>query len=262
MEQNIELKNCCLRYNVSGSGPVIVLLHGYLENLFVWDTITPALEKTFTVLRVDLPGHGKSECSESEISMEFMAGCVRQLLDKLNIKKIFLIGHSMGGYVSLAFTEMFPELLSGVCLFHSNPYADSSEKKTSRLADVDVVLNGGKEDLANRAIPNLFASQNLQKFSGEVERVKSIARATSNDGVIGALKGMANRPDRSDVIINTEVPVSFILGKYDKLIPPDLVEKMKTSFKKARFLILKNSGHMGYIEEPNQAIEAIRSVVR
>ena len=166
----------------------------------------------------------------------------------------------MGGYVSLAFAEKYPEMLLSLCLLHSHPLADPEEKKANRLADVDFVLAGGKGELVERAIPNLFAPQNLERFSNEVERVKLIARKIPDYGVIGALRGMANRKDRSFVIENAQLPVSFILGKYDKLIPLELFKGIQEANKKARFIILENSGHMGFVEETNQTAEAIRSV--
>src|SRR5674536_23752 len=114
-----------IHYSDSGNGTVIVLLHGYLESSEVWNGFAEKLKSEFRIISVDLPGHGLSDVYGEVHSMEFMATAVKNLVDSLDLKKVFLLGHSMGGYVALAFLELFPEYLLGYCLFHSQPFADT-----------------------------------------------------------------------------------------------------------------------------------------
>jgi pimeloyl-ACP methyl ester carboxylesterase len=116
-----------IHYSVTGNGFPVVLLHGYLESSEVWDGFVKRLSSRFKVISIDLPGHGLSSVYGEIHTMEFLATAVKELTDSLNLKKIFLTGHSLGGYVTLAFLEFFPEYLSGYCLFHSQPFADSEE---------------------------------------------------------------------------------------------------------------------------------------
>ncbi|HQN99329.1 MAG TPA: alpha/beta fold hydrolase, partial [Bacteroidales bacterium] len=118
MEGYVELPICTIRYRLSGQGPAVILVHGYLENLEIWEDIVPDLEQNYTVLRVDLPGHGKSACKLQTISMDLMADSISAVMTTLDIKKAFMVGHSMGGYTTLAFAERYPNWLNGFCLLH------------------------------------------------------------------------------------------------------------------------------------------------
>lgn len=124
MEESFHYKNGKVHYTIRGTGKVIVLLHGYLESSEVWENISEKLSGKFRIICVDLPGHGLSDIYGDTHTMEFMATVIKELLVSLGIKKAFLIGHSLGGYVTLAFLELFPELLKGYCLFHSQPFPD------------------------------------------------------------------------------------------------------------------------------------------
>ncbi len=251
-----------INFDVSGSGDAIVLLHGYLENLSIWDDYSNKLSKEFRVLRLDLPGHGKSQCDRESITMDFMAESVSALMNHLNIPRAVIVGHSMGGYAALAFAEKYPEKLAGLCLFHSTPNADSAEKKLSRKSDIDLVINGRSDVIINRNIPNLFAGDNLGKFNSEVERAKIIANSTSDKGILGALKGMAERPDRNAVFENLPCPTMMIFGRKDNLILLPVAEALAERHKKARTVFLNHSGHMGFIEERDQALKAITSFLK
>ena len=259
MEDYVELPICTIRYRLSGQGPAVILVHGYLENLEIWEDIVPDLKKSYTVLRVDLPGHGKSACNHQTISMDLMADSISAVMTTLDIKKAFMVGHSMGGYTTLAFAERYPNWLNGFCLLHSSANADSSEKRQSRMNDIETVKNGGKRDLVYLSIPRLFAKQNLEKMDDIVDKFIKIGLSTPDQGIIGALNGMAKRPDRNYVIENANIPVFFIFGKHDNLISMEVAEALMERHKKARTVILNNSGHMGFVEEKDQTTAAITS---
>src|SRR5581483_8639197 len=125
-------RNARIRYSDEGKGRAIVLLHGFPENLGIWQEFSAALSKSFRVICIDLPGLGESECIGYVHTMDLMAKCVQSVMHELNLRRYVVVGHSMGGYVALAVAELFPENLRGLCLFHSAAFPDSDEKKLDR----------------------------------------------------------------------------------------------------------------------------------
>jgi pimeloyl-ACP methyl ester carboxylesterase len=259
MEDNYTFNNCRIHYKLVGDGNCIVLIHGYLENLNIWDGFADQLSKHYQVLILDLPQNGKSECNEEVNSIERMAESVNAILIYLNIKKAVIMGHSMGGYVALAFAELFSSSVEGLCLINSSPNADSNEKKRSRLEDISLVMKGEKHIIIEKGVPLRFANKNLSKYKREVEWTKDIALTTSDSGVISSLKAMATRNDRNHVIEHSIFPTIMIFGALDNLIPLNLVNELANRHKKTRIVILNNSGHMSFIEEKDQTVSAIKS---
>jgi pimeloyl-ACP methyl ester carboxylesterase len=176
-----------------GEGIPIVLLHGYLESLHIWDDFAALLQNHCRVIRMDLPGHGKSGIVAGIHTMEIMAESVIAILDALSVDTFFLAGHSMGGYVALAVAESNIKRLRGFCLIHSTPFSDTEEKKTNRDREIKLVQHGKKDRIINVNIPKGFADDNLEKFRIEVEKAKLIAYETSEEGIISALEGMKQR---------------------------------------------------------------------
>lgn len=257
----INFRNSSVRYKVEGEGKEIVLLHGYLESLDIWCKFSGELKKEFRVVSIDLPGHGQSGIIADVHTMEIMAEGVNAVLDELNIKKCVLIGHSMGGYVTMAFADLFPDKLWGYCLFHSTPFADTEEKKQNRNREIEMVNQGKKELIFNTNVPKAFADDNIYRLKSKVGQALEIARNTVDDGIKAVLEGMKQRPDRSDILANTNIPVLLIFGKKDNYIPFDVImEKIKLN-DKGELFILKNSGHMGFIEETEKSLNTLTSFV-
>jgi pimeloyl-ACP methyl ester carboxylesterase len=259
MESNLNLKNGKIHYKVLGQGDCVLLLHGYLENLNIWDGLVDEFAKTFKVLTLDLPGHGSSEISATDISVEDMAISIDEVLSYLNISKAAIIGHSMGGYVALAFAELYTNKTAGLCLLHSSPNADSPDKKQSRYQDIETVKNGQKGLIVESGVPIRFANDNLITLSSEVDKAKEMALSTTDIGFISALKAMAMRSDRNFVLENAKFPTQMIFGVHDNLIPVGVSKELEMRHKKTRTDYLANSGHMGFIEEQDQALKAICS---
>lgn len=248
-----------LSYSDNGKGNVVVLLHGYLESKEMWSGLASELSKNYRVICPDLPGHGKSMLEGEIMTMELAAKEVKNLLDTLSIEKCVLIGHSMGGYVALAFAELFPKRLCGFGLFHSHPNADSDEKKASRMLEIEMIASGKKAEIVETNIPRLFANSNLQRLSKEVTNWKKVAQTTPDSGIIASLRGMALRKDRNFVFSQLKVPNILIFGKCDNLIPNAIGIGLETKHSHLRIVWLENSGHLGMIEEPDQARLAITS---
>lgn len=234
----------------------IVLLHGYLESLDVWDSFMPLLDRRFRVVAVDLPGHGISEVKGPLHTMEFLAEIVAGTLDELGIEKCTLIGHSMGGYASLEFLRKYPDRLDGFVLFHSTPNPDSSQKKEQREREIAIVESGKKDLLASTAA-NGFASDNRLRFANEIEDLAEQIILTDDYGITALLRGMMQRKDTNEVMRKSPVPQMIILGRKDEYITPDVAEKLIAAQPQAIIVWLDESGHMGFIEEAEKSAEAI-----
>lgn len=244
-------------YEMKGEGFPVVLLHGYLESIKIWESFSNDLAKDYKVIRVDLPGHGNSEIIGKVQTMDLLAGAVREVLIKEKIKKSVVVGHSLGGYVTLAFVEKFPELLVGFCLFHSHPLADTHEVKENRKREIAMVEAGKKHLLYQRNVPKSFAKENTEKFKSEITRALEIASHTPDDGIIAMLHGMMQRPDRREILTRPVLPGLWILGKKDQYIPyGKMLSQVSPGFG-IQVASLKNSGHMGFIEEKEKSLRIL-----
>jgi len=244
-------------YTTRGTGKVIILLHGYLESSEVWESFAAKLSHKFMVISVDLPGHGLSDTYGTTHTMEFMATAIKDLILNLGIKKVFLIGHSLGGYVALAFLELFPELLSGYCLFHSQPFADPPEVIEKRKREIDLVRAGKKNLMYPDNVEKMFARMNLDKFPEALEHSKKIASKIPADGIIAVLNGMMARPSRLNLMEQSKVPCLWILGTMDNYIPCESIRSGVKMPLNAEVVILKNSGHLGFIEEEEKSLNSV-----
>jgi len=248
-------------YRVSGKGKTIVLLHGFPETSGIWKNFTQHLSKDFRVIAIDLPGHGKSDCFGKVHTMEFMAGMVRDVLKQEKIRKCLLVGHSMGGYVALAFAEKYPEMLKGLGLFHSHPYADSQEERKNRDRTIDLV-NRNRFAFITRFIPELFAEEVRQKFGKQIRELADEAGKMPKEGVVAALEGMKVRNDQRELLRTTSLPVLFIFGLKDPRTPPARICEMILLPARSEVLLLRDVAHMGYLEAPGQTLEMVRGFAR
>ncbi|RLD60295.1 MAG: alpha/beta hydrolase [Bacteroidetes bacterium] len=260
MVGNVIFNNKSIHYKREGNGKPIVLLHGFLESLEMWDNFTKTLSKGFTVIRIDLPGFGNSESISNINTMELMADTVNAVMDQEQIKSAVIVGHSMGGYTAMAFADKFPDKLKGLCLFHSHAAADSEEAKTNRERTIEIVEQNHVGFISN-FISDLFAPTNIQKFKLEIDLLKTQALKTSMEGVVSALKGMKSRTGKFDLLEKTNVPVLFIAGKKDKRIPADTIMQQALLPHHSEVLLLENVGHMGYIEAKKETLESLRCFV-
>jgi len=255
----ISFKSSTINYTDQGKGNVIVLLHGYLETLEIWNDFAAELAKTFRVISIDIPGHGNSGKVAEIHTMDLMAEAVDEVLKTLNIDKAFVIGHSLGGYVTLAFLANYPLKTSGICLFHSTPFADTDEKKANRDREIGIVREGKKELLFNTNVPKGFANDHLITMKEKVDWAISIAAKCDPEGIIALLEGMKIRPDRQKLLKETGIPILYILGKKDNYIPYEVMYGVAQRSAKGEALTLENSGHLGFLEEPGICLEIIRS---
>lgn len=247
-----------LNYEVMGTGKPIVFLHGYLENLKMWDVFQKELSRDFQIVLLDLPGHGKSKFFSEIHTMEIMAEEVQKTLEYLVISEAMFVGHSMGGYVILALAELFPSLVNSFVLMNSTSLPDSQEKKAQRLKAVETAQKS-LDTLIKMSIPTLFAEQNLPKLKEEIEFTKKLARETPLEGVVAALKGMRLRPDRSFIWEEFQGEMGIIVGEFDKAInPQDILEILPQNDRLTKLEL--PTGHMSHLEAPEQSLEFIKTM--
>jgi pimeloyl-ACP methyl ester carboxylesterase len=235
----------------------VVLLHGYLENLNVWDDLAGLLQPHVRVIAPDLPGHGISEVKGDTHTMEFLADTVHAALVDAGVGKCTLVGHSMGGYVALALAARHPELLEGLVLFSSTPNPDSPEKREDREREI-AIIEGGKKELLARTLPGKgFAPENRVRFADEIEDMAELMMLTEEAGITALLRGMTVRPDQNAMMRALKVPQLFIFGRHDEYISPETAAAVIAAQPQARVAWLEHSGHNGFIEEPRAAADAI-----
>lgn len=239
----------------------IVLLHGYLESLLVWDDFVPLLYKQLRVVTLDLPGHGISVVTGECHTMEFLADTVAEGLKALGIQRCTLVGHSMGGYVALAFCERHPDMLDGLVLLSSTPNPDTEEKAENRRREIALVRAGKKEMLARVAPAAGFAEENRTRMADAIEDLTEQVFVTEEEGIVALLNGMIARKDQNEMLRRTKVPVLFILGRKDNYIPVEAAEKMVADHPEARVVWLEHSGHMGFLEEPEATAKELLDFV-
>ncbi|MBE2272883.1 MAG: alpha/beta fold hydrolase [Flavobacteriales bacterium] len=247
-----------LNYEISGNGKEnLVLLHGFMENLLIWEEMEEKLSQDFTLIKIDLPGHGLSKIYSDVHSMELNAEEVKKVTDKLKLGKFHLLGHSMGGYTSLAFAEKFPDDLKSLTLFFSTYFADEEEKKEQRRKSFRIIKEAFRT-YVNAGIPNLFNENEKDILEGKIDLAKEIALSTKPDGVLAAVKGMMERTDKKSVMEKFEGKILVIAGKYDNAVKTDVMLKNlpeKTNIKS----YLLDCGHNGHWEKPAICAEIINT---
>ncbi|MCX6246124.1 MAG: alpha/beta fold hydrolase [Bacteroidetes bacterium] len=248
-------------FTESGKGKTIVLLHGFTETSKIWDSFRNQLKKSFRVIVIDLPGHGKSESVEKIHTMELQAEVVYEVLKQRKVRKCVMVGHSMGGYVALSFAAKYPEMLKGLCLFHSHPFPDSPADKTNRNRTVKIVEQDSFRFVAG-FIPSLFPEGSRKKYAKKIAGLVKRAKEIPKEGIIAALEGMKVRKNQSAVLKSIPVPVLFIIGLKDPKAPLDRLWQMVSLPQRSECLILRNIGHMGYIEAPEETLNAVKGFAR
>jgi pimeloyl-ACP methyl ester carboxylesterase len=238
-----------LHYEISGAGPVVLLLHGFPENGTIWAGIVPALQNNFRVIIPDLPGVGGSDLSGSD-SIEVMAKMLNTILENEHIDELVVVGHSMGGYVALAFANLFPIKVKGLSLVHSTPAADDDQKKENRSKAIAIIEKGGKEPFLKQLIPTLFATGFAETHKEVLRTQLDRAMTVVPDSLVNYYRAMMNRPPHIALIEQAMFPIQWIIGEADYLIPLDkilpLAHKAKINF----VSLYEGVGHMSMLEQP------------
>jgi pimeloyl-ACP methyl ester carboxylesterase len=245
-----------LNYTVAGSGPVIILLHGFCENNTCFRKQVLLLKDDYTVLTPDLPGFGASApISLEQASMNAYADAVKEMVDHTCGEPCIMLGHSMGGYVTLAFAAKYPDALAGFGLIHSTASADSEERRQKRKQALSFISSHGKEAYIRNFIPTMFANASLHP--DDVDMLVSEGLKGPVEGITGAICAMMERQENFELLRSTFLPVFFGVGALDGLIPERDMLHQASLCRNADLCYLDQSGHMGMLEEPQKLCKAI-----
>jgi len=257
MQKTILFEQKRIAYQISGNGPAVVLLHGFLESKAIWNDFTETLNKDFTVIAIDLPGHGESEMVAENHTMPIMASTVKDVLLAENSTEAILVGHSMGGYVALQVAVDNENLVKGIVLFHSHANADSEEAKENRRRTINIVRQN-KSGFIKQFIPDLFDPKHIAKYTDAIQKLQEQASAMSPEAIIAALSGIRDRISQLPYLLVSEIPVLFIIGKQDSRMPYNQLLSQAVLPSHSEVLLLEDVGHMGFIEAPQKTLQALR----
>lgn len=250
--QKVDVNGIQLAYERRGKGTPLVLLHGYPLDHHLWDQVAPLLEDTFGLILPDLRGFGESSTVDSFYAMEDFAADIAGLLDQLGIQRTAIAGHSMGGYVALAFARLFPQRVRGLGLVSSQAAADSTERKDGRYKSAAEVADKGIGSVVEAMTPKFTADRELQEFARQsMERQPPAA-------YIGALKAMAERVDSTALLASLTFPVVIIHGDADQLIPLDRAREVKAAAPQAYLVEVRGAGHVPMLEAARETAEALK----
>ncbi|MFP9097464.1 alpha/beta fold hydrolase [Flavobacterium sp. RHBU_24] len=250
--KQLSYKNISISYTDTGKGACIVLLHGFLENQAMWDFFVEEYAKKYRVITLDLLGHGATGCLGYIHTMEDQADAVHAVLQELRIRKAMVMGHSMGGYVALAFAELYPDVVKGLLLQNSSALADSDERKANRDRAV-IAVKQSAVNFVRMSIANLFSEENREKYAPEIEQLKADAVQTPVQGIVAALEGMKIRKDREVLLHFAPYPILLVLGKKDQsLVYSEHAPQAEGTAVK---LVSYPYGHMAHIENRDDLLK-------
>ena len=254
-----------ITYHIVGEGKSVVFIHGFGEDGEIWNNQIEVLKDQYRLIIPDLPGSGQSEMVE-DMSIEGLAEAIKKILD-IEIfnpllsgavsNKIYLIGHSMGGYITLAYAEKYPEQLEGLGLFHSSAFADSEEKKITRQKGIEFITQNGAFEFLKTAIPNLFSPITKEKNPALIQELVDRTSNFSDAALVSYYKAMMQRPDRTAVLKNAHIPILIIFGEYDNAVPLSDSLKLCRLPEISYIHLLQKSGHMGMCEESEKSTQVI-----
>ncbi len=250
--KNVIINNIDVAYERRGKGTPLVFIHGYPLDHSIWNEVAALLESDFDLIIPDVRGFGKSTTVDTPYTMVDLAGDIAGLLDHLGVDKAALAGHSMGGYVALAFAKKYPERVSGLALISSQAAADSLEGKQKRYKTAEDVAEKGTGIVAEAMTTKLSDSKKVQDF------VSPLMAAQSKSGVVGALKAMAEREDSTPILSGFTFPVVLIHGDADALIPIDRAKDIKSILPTAQLVELQGVGHMPMMDAAEKTAQALK----
>lgn len=247
-------KNTKISFTDSGKGAAVVLLHGFLGNQKMWIPFIPELLKKNRVITIDLLGHGETENMGYVHSVEDQADMIYIVLSHLKIRKAVFVGHSMGGYIALAFAEMYPAILKGLILLNSTSRADNEERKHNRNRAIKAVKRNYTA-FVRLSIANLFSEKNQDLLLEEIENTRVEALKTSLQGIIASLEGMKIRKDREFILRFSAFPILLILGKQDPVL--NYEENARQIENTPVQLATFPDGHMSHIENREELLQIL-----
>ena len=253
--KKVNVNGVQMAYTREGTGKPLVLVHGYPLDHTIWNEVIPLLNNDFDIITPDLRGFGQSDVVESQYKISDMATDITGLLDQLGVEKTAIAGHSMGGYISLAFARAYQERVTGLGLIASQALADTPERIQGRYEAADEIIKSGVEPVAEAFSLKLTPNQRVQTF------VKKLIAEQQPAGLAGALKAMAERDDSSSVLSSLTFSVAIVHGNLDELIPIQRAQEIKAAVPHATLVELLEIGHMPMMEDPQSTARALRNLL-
>jgi pimeloyl-ACP methyl ester carboxylesterase len=244
------------RLEITGSGETdLVLIHGFAGSPRIWENIAPQLSRKYRLITAELPGHGACSLENRSFSIKEIAEKLHQTLNETGINRFHLVGHSLGGYVSLALAEIAPDKTESLTLFHSNVFADSPEKQEEREKTAEFIRTNGAEAFLKLFVPKWFAPDNVPKYADLIADLVKNALEYEEHVFVNYLLAMKNRPSYEKWLTETSVPVHFIVGLNDQAVPFSVSEKQVQLNPRSETFISETAGHMGMYEDTNKVVE-------
>jgi pimeloyl-ACP methyl ester carboxylesterase len=262
MDKQITIEGRKIYYRATGNGKTVLLVHGFGETGDVWKNQLAFFKNKMRLIIPDLPGSGQSEMI-TDMSMEGMAEVLKKILDNENISSgdknqgIILVGHSMGGYITLAFVEKYAAYLRAFALFHSTAYPDSEEKKATRRKGIAFIKERGAFEFLKNTTPNLFSPISKAENQPLIEDFIRGLNNFSNESLVSYYEAMMQRPDRTIILTKSKIPVLFVMGQFDTAIPLEDGLKLCSLPEISYIHNLRKSGHMGMLEEADFSNEIL-----
>lgn len=260
-DQFILFRDSKVHYDIYGDGKVVVLIHGFGEDGSIWNYTSNKLKNSFKIVIPDLPGSGTSEIlkEDLQISVDDYAEVISEILKKESIKKCIVIGHSMGGYIALAIANNYSEMLTGIGLINSTAYADDEAKKQDRQRSIEFLQQNDATSFLKTSVPKLFADKFKEEKIIEIQALIDSLKYFTSEVLIQYQRAMINRPQRVDVLQKNNLPVLFIIGEKDPVIPLEKSLQQCHLPAISYVHILEEAGHMCMIEKKEECFELLTS---
>jgi 3-oxoadipate enol-lactonase len=254
--KTIKVNDNHIAYKQFGEGQPLVLLHGFCGSMSYWENVAEDLSMGYQVILIDLRGHGASSSSTYPFSIDDLAKDIKEVLESLQVGQVYLLGHSLGGYVTLSLVEHFPEKVKGFGLIHSTANPDSEEAKIGRTNSANLIKKEGIEPFIDNLVPKLFSDSSFIQLKADIDKVKDIGYLTDSQAAQQTLLAMKNRPDRNSVLSQNQIPILLVAGSEDKIISADKTFSVKGDHIYQREIL--SAGHMSMYERPQELVEIIR----
>ncbi len=248
----IQANGISLGYEEWGSGEALVLLHAFPCNRSMWAPQISALThgRHIRVITPDLRGFGESDAPDGPYLMDTLADDIAGLLDALQIETCALGGLSMGGYVAFAFYRKYAARVRALILADTRPQADTEERRSSREETAQLAEREGSRPVAERYLPQLLTAATLQDPTGTTARLRAMMEAATPTGIAGAMRGIALRPDSTDLLPKITCPTLILVGEEDTITPPADAQLMAERIPNAQLVTIPHAAHLSNLEQP------------
>ena len=231
---------------------ILVLIHGHGVDASIWDGIYADLALNATVVKPDfsqLTSHTIIEAYAEELYTQ---------LQSAQLEKIILVGHSMGGYIALAFADQYPEMVQGLVLYHSTATADDENRREVRRQAIEGLKKEGTAPFIQKQMPKMVApGYPSEKTQALIDRFENLPA----DALIAGMTAMANRPDRTHVLRNAQYPILLVLGREDQIIPYEKAKQLADLSGQISVATIEQAGHLSMVEQPDTSRNVLRSFV-